>query len=55
MLRQEKKKAQEEFVTILNYSIDLTKVMKILKSINRDPHTNPINITLTSSTNTNNK
>lgn len=52
VLRLEKKKAWEEFASTLNYLTDPAKVMKMLKSINRDPPTNPIRIALTSSTNT---
>ena len=55
LLYLKKQKAWEEFATTLNYNTQPTKVMKILKYLNRDPLTNPISITLTSSTSTKTK
>jgi potassium voltage-gated channel Eag-related subfamily H protein 8 len=47
-LKLEKTKAWEDFASTLNYSTEPSKVMNILKSIQRDPECSPTNFTMKS-------
>lgn len=47
-LKREKTRAWEEFASTLNYSTDPSKVMKILKAIQRDPDRSPTSFTMKS-------